>query len=126
MSKLISNARGYFRKRKAARTHADGPNTDSAGVLKNRLKALSRKLAKLKIELHDLSLTYLHMVQERLRQKMVRARLRRQPDVGRRKLGTLSLRLKSTAKGVLNRVKMGRVLTFPDTRGASPIKEPKS
>jgi hypothetical protein len=126
MSKSISNARGYFRKKKAARTNPDGPTSEPVGVLQNRLKALSTKMAKLKIRLHDVSLAYLHMVQERLHEKMGRARLRRQPDVGRRKLGTLALRLKSTAKGVFNRVKMGRVLTFPDARNGAPVRDPKS
>jgi hypothetical protein len=127
MSKLISNARGYFRKKKAARVaEADGSNPEPTSILKNRLNALSRKMAKLKIQLHDVSLAYLHMVQERLHEKMGRTRQQRQPDVRRRKLGTLALRLKSTAKGVFNRVKTGRVLTFPDARDGSPIKDPNS
>jgi hypothetical protein len=126
MSKLLSNARGYFlKKKKAARVaEPDGSNPEPTGILKKRLNALSRKMAKLKIQLHDASLAYLHMVQERLHEKMGRRRQRRQPNVGRRKLGTLALRLKSTAKGVFNRVKTGRVLTFPDARDDSPIKDP--
>jgi hypothetical protein len=126
MSKLISNARGYFRKKNAARANSDESNSEPAGVLKKRLNSLSMKMAKLKLQLLDVSLAYLHVVQDRLQEKMSRARQRRQPDVRRRKLGTLALRLKSTAKGVFDRVRMGKVVTFPDARDGSPTKGPNS
>lgn len=121
MSKFISRARGYFRKKAKRATNEDSVISEPNTVLTKRIGALSKKMAKLKIQLHDVSLAYLQVVQSRLRERMGR---KRQPVVARRKLGTLALRLKSTANRVFNRVKVGKVLSFPGARNGSPIKDP--
>jgi len=127
MPKFLSKARGYFRKKKAECTaNDDRPNSKRTNVLTKRVATLSKKMAKLKIQLHDVSLAYLQMVQGRLREKMGRKRQLRQPVVERRKLGTLALRLKSTASRVFNRVKVGKVLRFPGAGDGSPVKNPNS
>lgn len=124
MSKFISRARQYFRKKKTNRAaENDGANSETTNLLKKRIGTLSKKMIKLKIQLHDVSLAYLEIIQSRLREKMGRTRQRRQPVVERRKLGTLALRMKSTASGVFNRTKIGKVLSFPAIRDGSPIKD---
>ncbi len=127
MPKLISRARGFFRKKKAEReANQDGLNSEPTNVLKKRISTLSKRMAKLKIQLHDVSLAYLQMVQSRLHEKIGRKRQRRQPVVERRRLGTLALRLKSTANRMFNRVGVGKVLPFPGAEDDSAIKDPNS
>jgi hypothetical protein len=127
MPKLISRARGYFRKKKSEpEANHDGLNSEPTNVLKKRISTLSKRMAKLKLQLHDLSLAYLQMVQSRLYEKVGRKRQRRHPVVERRKLGTLALRLKSTATRMINRVGAGKVLVFPSAEGGSAIKDPNS
>ena len=127
MPTLTSRGRGFFRKKTAGRSATgDDDSCETNNVLTKRIVALSKKMAKLKIQLHDVSLAYLQMVQGRLRGKMSRKRQERKPTAERRNLGTLALRMKSTANRVFNRVKAGKVMTFPAAGTGSPIKDPNS
>lgn len=108
MSSLISKARGFIRKRKKSKVVDDNVDKNLLKALAKRISALSKKMIEVKIQLHDASLSYLRIAQNKLRNEMSRKQRRFAPSVERRKLPKLAARMRSTTSRILTAVQGGR------------------
>ena len=122
MSKLVSSARTFFRRKK---NNSIAPEHDKERLvqkLAKRIGSLSKKMVEVKIKLANTSLEYLELVQDQLRKRAGRKLQLRQASSERRKLPKLVMRMKSAAS-ILKLGQRGKVVKFQVGRDTTATRD---